>query len=146
MIAIILRTFKFYFSFFAVFWKIQRPWAMTNNMHGPVQNRSETPQHLSLCLGALQNIRFWRSPEAAWAEKRRRASVAGQSFSAAHVTEQNMPWSFVLSRCIVGNLPEFSSSSLTQLAQQLLVFALLQILTESGFKSRPVWKEGVKYL
>lgn len=43
-------------------------------------------------------------------QKRRRTSVAGQSFFAAHVTKQNMSWSLALSCCIVGNLAEFSSS------------------------------------
>lgn len=76
-------------------------------MHGPVQ------KCFSAGAGALVHCRISGSDDAQKPDeqtKRRRMSVAGQSFSAAHVTEQNMSWSLVLSCCIVGNLAEFSSS------------------------------------
>lgn len=136
MIAIVLGTFKFSFSFFAVSWKTQRPWATTNNMHGPVQNRSENGSAPEFVSGAPQNSPVLTKPGSC-TDKQRRASITGKRLSAAHVSEQNMSWSFILSCCRVF----FLLSSLTQLAQQLLVFALSQISTESGFKSRQYEKK-----
>lgn len=106
-------------------------------MHGPVQ------KCFSAGAGALVHCRISGSDDAQEARRADKTEADVRRWaellrSSRHRAEQALVLGAVVLHRGKPSRVFFFLYSLTQLAQQLLVFALSQISTEFGFQSRPV--------